>query len=363
MKYRPTQEELDIINKCLPLINPSDDSFSISHIHADKLKEIYPSIVNGIRNSDYDNAFSDLNRRGVYQNITKWLKEQDFAVDVLPHKYSNSWDLKFTSTGDLLWAYSDVYKYYDSFNEHPIEIIQKRAQELIKEARTYNEFRIVQYLPKVDVVHFSVSDMDNDLLEKISSKISGKSSLISLHEQWILDESAVNFLTAEGFVINRHDIKDSDGGIYRELTDRGRKLKEVGSLDELKKMELVELKKQNDIKELEFNLLKSQDEFQKLNNDFIVKQSSLIANQIETNEKVTTTNTRMVWILIITFFAAAVSAYAAVVGVNNDQKEILLLSEIDSQKKAILLQQQQLQTVHLQVDSLEIILSKLIKKP
>jgi hypothetical protein len=48
--------------------------------------------------------------------------------------------------------------------------------------------------------------------------------------RFIKEQQIIQELIFGGFVINRHDIK-AEGKIYRQLTDRGRELKEMGSME------------------------------------------------------------------------------------------------------------------------------------
>lgn len=49
-------------------------------------------------------------------------------------------------------------------------------------------------------------------------------------ERFKKEQEIVQELIFGGFVINRHDIK-VEGKVYRQLTDKGRELKELGSMD------------------------------------------------------------------------------------------------------------------------------------
>jgi hypothetical protein len=246
MKTTLTQEEFDLLNLLLPKI-PTKENFSINALHAEYvLKPLYPRGDGAIDLAKYGLARKSFADKGFYLHITNYLLEQNFAIPV-----SNTApfvDLKLSEVGITVRAYSDVEKYFNSFAETTKEEIESRIPNLIQRISPFGEFTIEYNLPRTIV--FTIADFrdlsDSEAIKKRDDKLEQKEELISIHEQRVKDEEALQYLVDEGYAINRHDINSPDM-LYRQLTDEGRKLKSLGTLEKYAKfLALQEQKIQDD---------------------------------------------------------------------------------------------------------------------
>ncbi|MBA3828518.1 MAG: hypothetical protein H0X33_06240 [Taibaiella sp.] len=227
MEITLTTEGLDILNNILPIINPHDEFFNVDSLYAPFIKEKYPIVVSGVRTGMYDNVM--LAHRKFFDNLTQWLLQQGFATKVTPPS-SIYIDLKLTYEGEILWAYGSVEEYYRSLTKSHDEEIKGRVEEIIKMAFNYGEFHIQPATPNMQVVNINfLNPNEKEERDKIDAAISGKLKLIDIHERSKIDEEAIGYLIQEGFAVNRHDIQVPNK-IYRQLTDKGRKLKGFGTL-------------------------------------------------------------------------------------------------------------------------------------
>jgi len=100
------------------------------------------------------------------------------------------------------------------------------TNDLLSRFPAHGEFEM-QYINAGQVITASPY---NDLLRRTQEAIEGA----KLIQQTYLNETEIiQDLIFGGFIINRHDIK-TEGKIYRQLTDRGRELKELGSMEAFK---------------------------------------------------------------------------------------------------------------------------------
>lgn len=107
------------------------------------------------------------------------------------------------------------------------------TNELLSRFPLYGEFEMLYIHPSEIIDASTFLDPQNDILAR---------TLESLARQRIIQETYQNEtqiiqeLIFGGFIINRHDIK-VEGKTYRQLTDKGRELKEQGSLEAYEKLQ------------------------------------------------------------------------------------------------------------------------------
>ena len=307
MVTRLTQEEVDILNSILKYINPEEKFFNVESLHAiNILQPLYPRTPGeGLKN--YDTVRRGFTERRVYTHITDWLIEQGFAIIVKPPS-SIYVDLKLTPEGEVLWAYSTLENYHIALRKSDETAIRRRVEDIIKMAFKYGEFSIQQELPKIQLIDFEfLTPDDRKLREKIYEKVSIKAGIVSMHNKSKIDEEAIGYLIQEGFAVNKHEIKDGSNRVYRQLTDRGRKLKELGTIELFNVWEANE-KEQERIKiDTEREFIQKQNEFIGINKEFITEQSKLIASQLDTNRIANDTNksTKRTSIAVAIFTAIA----------------------------------------------------------
>ncbi len=111
------------------------------------------------------------------------------------------------------------------------EEIIERIPLIIEVIFPYGEFTLEPIVPRTQVVNINIFGSDEEERGKVLTAIKEMDARI-MHVNLANDEieEILQYLIAEGFIINRHDIKQN-GKIYRQLTDNGRKLKELGSIN------------------------------------------------------------------------------------------------------------------------------------
>lgn len=298
METRLTDEEVGILHIVLSRIDPQAKFFNVPSLYAPTLQEKYPFEVNGVRNGLYDKALKDFTQRGVFAHVTSWLLQDEYAVKSEPPS-SIYIDLKLTKRGEILWAYGNVYDFMTASASSTIYETEKRVPDIIARAFPYGEFTIRPELPKVQVINFNFLSPDEEGENaKLKKALDLKEQIKTLHKVGLLDEEVMQYLVSNGFAINRHDIK-VDGVLYRQLTDKGRELKDCGSIEEYNQR--IEQRK----KEIEDEYLWRK-ETSEMQHELAKTQNQLSLNQIETNELSKITN---VYIAIFTFFATEFSCY------------------------------------------------------
>ncbi len=235
-----TPEEEGIRDLVIQNVYPKE-TFSVPAIHAQLvLKKQYPRIP-GAQVNQYDAARADLTQRGVYSNITNWFTEHGFANHngkTIPFT-----ELVLTEKGEILWAYKDFYKY--SRSTIPLtenEIIQK-IPSIIEAIEPYGEFILVCPAPKLGSITMGTTGSKEIPKEVRRPMIELDKQIIRQYEANKRQEDVLNYLVNRGFAVNRHDIKDSRG-THRQLTDKGRELKECGSIEEYYKRQEDKLAKE-----------------------------------------------------------------------------------------------------------------------
>ena len=131
------------------------------------------------------------------------------------------------------------------------------ATELLEDARqnsnTISEETIISHidmhlLPQIPF--YGEFDMHRPVTDRVAivNTIEDAENLVKKIAFYEVEDAALQWLIFNGFVINRHDIQQA-GRTYRQLTDKGRVLKEHGSVKSYKKTEAektmdIELEKQ-----------------------------------------------------------------------------------------------------------------------
>jgi hypothetical protein len=242
-----TQEELDVLNELLDKI-PLKEPFNLSSIHALYIiNPQYPRATDGSGLTKQDAVKRDYANREVYLRITSWLIEQRFAVKINPAK--SNLDLELTGNGELLCAYGACEKYFRSISKSTTEEVMSRIPAMVELAPPYGEFTAIAKIPTPRFMHIDMlNPNDAAELEKILNALNPKEQLIELHQQSVKDDDVLQYLVSEGYAINRHDIK-VEGKHYRQLTDKGRHLKELGTIHAYNNYLENEKKKQRDNEE------------------------------------------------------------------------------------------------------------------
>lgn len=99
------------------------------------------------------------------------------------------------------------------------EDIRKRISHVIEKAHPYGEFEVILDIDKL-----------KEVLNKTDTDDEQKRIFIKNYQEVQQDNLVLNYLVKEGFAVNRNDIQ-IPGKLYRQLNDRGRDLKALGSLD------------------------------------------------------------------------------------------------------------------------------------
>jgi hypothetical protein len=116
-----------------------------------------------------------------------------------------------------------------------------RVNTLLEKLPMYGEFLMVRIPPLRQTKIINGGDFlnpENKILEDIEKSAEALKAEENLNKiEFAKDEEAMNYLIFEGFVINRHDIRPLPNEVvvipklYRQLTDKGRQLKEAGSIE------------------------------------------------------------------------------------------------------------------------------------
>lgn len=246
MNYTLTHEEVDILTKLIEKF-PTDSYFSINSLHAEIfLKPKFPRKEGGVGLKKYDDALTDLRDKYVYRNITRWLIQEGFVIHQPNQQIvDNQSSVFLTDKGKILNAYGSLQRYYQSVEPITENRLIERIPSVIQIAYPYGEFSVeMPDSPRHEVVHINPITMSQEETNEFLRKLNPKLQLIDRHEVYQLDIQTVGYLIMHGFIINRHDIKHPDK-IYRQLTDSGRKLKELGSLEAYNK-HVEELEKEKE---------------------------------------------------------------------------------------------------------------------
>lgn len=231
MSHIVTHEELYILDEILPhlILN---GAFNIADAHMNHvLANRYRNANGGTDSQAMFSAISEYKRNNVYSHITGFLLKNVFV------EQTEDGELILTRKGEYLCAHGKLEIYnLEVEKKFKKDIIISTVQQLISSIQPYGEFIIEPpQAAKPTSVFFAPVGASNESMKAFlddikNQRIQYMASLKEEHNRLILDEAAAQYLVDEGYAINRHDIK-VDGKIYRQLTDKGRELKECGSID------------------------------------------------------------------------------------------------------------------------------------
>lgn len=232
-----TIDELDMLESMFDSI-PADEPFTIHSIRNDVRK------AGKLNESDILKSDTSIDSK-----ITDYLVQQNYAVRVGDLVMKSLGNIELTNFGRVLCACGSFLKYHQTEQRRlSTEEILQHVPRVIEMAPLYGEFTIDVEPPKLpQVINSDPLTPEGEREWQSIMRILDKKQM-ALDRFLILqrDEEVMQYLIAEGFMTNRHDIK-SDGIIYRQLTDQGRKLKEFGSIEkyhEYEKNEQDKLRRQ-----------------------------------------------------------------------------------------------------------------------
>ena len=214
--------ELAILNELLLKVKTTGGSFKMAEL---------ASQISGFPYSNHELS---------YKNVRDFLLYNSFAFYVNEKEDTES--LALFDRGKYLAAYGSI----DNFNfvlDTKIngEELEQRVNKLISNISPYAEFILVappRKKPPFRVHNINpFSDDAPNMAKVLDSVINREPEYRDILREELMelvkDERAAIYLIDNGFASNRHDIK-AENQIYRQLTDTGRKLKELGSISEFK---------------------------------------------------------------------------------------------------------------------------------
>ncbi len=236
-------EEVVLLNSILPFLL-FEEKFNIVEVHKRNI------LAPANNKSQVDATIDNFEKNGFYIAIMGFLVDNKFAAPINDDINNNLFVL--TPKGQYLAAYGDLDAYGSSLNlQLTIEEIKLRLPTVLEQLEPYSEFQLVANpRPKSEDIILPPQEMGiNDKLDYIHSMLAkkqGEFKEMILKEQLdiIKDERVAQYLVHNGFAVNRHDIKLEDR-IFRQFTDKGRKLKELGSLDAFNDWEQEEKRIEN----------------------------------------------------------------------------------------------------------------------
>jgi hypothetical protein len=170
----------------------------------------------------------------IYNTLTSYLIGEKFAERVAGDYFV------LTTKGEYLAAYGTL----DGFL-HAAETVCSEADNragvdhLIPHFPYYGEFLLKPVPRKENSVIDPVEDLELAVRRLHEARIE---RLKNEFLQSVHNEQTIHYLIFNGFVINRHDLtqEKANGLLYRELTEKGRKLKGVGSIGAYEQADLAE---------------------------------------------------------------------------------------------------------------------------
>lgn len=177
---------------------PFNETFSIEAIQYGLIDNLLPPELN-------------------YQNkigcciITSYLTQNDFAEG----HYTNILDdgIRLTDKGRVLVCYGSLVEFLEVENQLKESEIKDRVPILLEfSAFMYGSFPLIADYSKVD------------------KNNPNREQLMKIYRESLLDEHAMIWLIRNGFAYNRHELA-TKGILYRELTEKGRKLKDLRKLE------------------------------------------------------------------------------------------------------------------------------------
>jgi hypothetical protein len=193
------------------------ENFILAKQHVDKSGNPNTAIINRI--SDH------LKQLGAYTHITDYLTENGLA------KPTKDGLLILSVKGEHFSVYNDHNEYNSALNYNAsIDEIKARVPALVAQISSFGEFvltpppRARLYVPS----YYAKGVLDDGMIAKI---VGHKQKVRQEHRTLIFDKCVLQHLVDEGFATYRHDIHDDENELYCQLTERGRKLKECGTIE------------------------------------------------------------------------------------------------------------------------------------
>ena len=219
-------QEMQVLNEILPFLIQSG-KLSLNQIHREYVISHRCKKEDGSVDEDEARKLTgEYVTKGTYRVIADFLVDGKFA-----NYYDNSPTdvIVITPKGEYLAAYGNLSAFNNAVNTKlsPSEI-EERIPLLLPEVYPFSEFMLTpnkrQFLPQI------TGDELNDINAAIKKRQQMiKDIILKEHMDFIKDERVAEYLVHYGFAVNRLDIGGMDK-LYRQLTDKGRKLKESGSL-------------------------------------------------------------------------------------------------------------------------------------
>lgn len=215
MQTEISNDEFIILNGILDKM-PLNEYFFIGDLHQQHI--LKPKFIND--DNGYQQDMENFIRSKTYKNVTNYLVEQGYVER--GGSGISAQNIRLNKKGELLQAYGTIQKLQAA-------CIPLDEREIIADVP-----RIIGLAP-----HFGEFLIKGD--DAISSD---KPQMVAAHKQQLKDEDVLQYLVKEGFAYNRHDVVIDKTVLYRTLTERGRKLKELGSIGTFGKWETSEKTKE-----------------------------------------------------------------------------------------------------------------------
>lgn len=228
MKTEITNEDLQILNQLLPYF-PFNERFALQYVHAQHIiKPKYPRSDGSTDLLMYDKERKEFTESGVYKRLDSFLMENGFAEGVSNNGITK---LKLTKKGEVLAAYGNYYALVKANMPSPENEVISRIPELISKIFSHGEFILEVEEPRIQFTNINIFTADEaGELAKIKKLLDPKERIKANYEQSLKDEEVLQYLVQHGFAVNRQDISNEEH-LYRQLTDKGRELKELGTLE------------------------------------------------------------------------------------------------------------------------------------
>ncbi|MDB5017058.1 MAG: hypothetical protein JWQ84_1890 [Mucilaginibacter sp.] len=247
-----TIEEINLLDSILKFI-PSKESFVVSDIYAiNVLQPKFRKTDSTIDLIKYDPERNKFLASDIYKKVSTFLIAEYFAVNATVHAPVQA--IVLTKKGQYLKAFGSFNAFYSATSESTTSEIEIRISSLIGFIPYHGEFILEPQPIKMTVVDFSdfLTVSDEVALKRVTKANEQEDELKSEYINLKRDEEVLQYLVNNGYAINRHDI-NNDRGIYRQLTDKGRELKDVGTilayrkLSEKKEEKILQDEMQRDI--------------------------------------------------------------------------------------------------------------------
>ena len=269
MELTIPKAESEILNALLEYI-PFKKEFDIKDLHVENaLKRTYVNNSGEVDNPRVQEIAEHYRRDGIYENL------ENILVNSLLAEKSKA-GLLLTKRGEYLQAYGDYERFWyadnRTFQDEDIEI---KLPILLPTMSWHGEFTID--LPYTYKTYDTIP------------VIYRNPNMVKEHENVIECEAIMLYMVDRGFAINRHDIKVPNE-LFHQLTDKGRKLRELGSVQSFMDWENSEREKQR-IREEEADEL---------------RKSNIATGKIQLSLQELQTSLLLLnrWIVVATFLAA-----------------------------------------------------------